>query len=63
MMQSVTVRQILSRHGWTDGMKREPNICTCDHKLQGSNAVFFQSIGLLFCNGCEGWQMIRKPVN
>lgn len=39
-----------------------PRICTCDHKLQGSGAVFFQSVGLLHCSVCRGWQLIRKGV-
>lgn len=37
--------------------------CECDHKLQGTGAVFFQSIGWLYCVNCRGWQRIRKPVS
>lgn len=36
--------------------------CSCDHKLQGSGAVFLQSIGWLYCSNCKGWQRIRKPI-
>lgn len=37
--------------------------CPHDHKLQGTGAVFFQSVGLLRCSLCYGWQLIRKPVS
>lgn len=40
----------------------QPKECTCDHKLQSTGAVFFQSVGLLHCSVCCGWQLIRKPV-
>jgi hypothetical protein len=56
-----TVRQTLQRHGWLAGMTRDPSICCCEHKIIGSGAVFFQSVGLLWCNECSGWQQIRKP--
>lgn len=36
--------------------------CMCDHKLQGTGGVFYQSAGLLYCNECSGVQTIRKPV-
>ena len=39
-----------------------PHECRCDHALIGSGAVFFQSRGILFCNNCRGFQLIRKPV-
>lgn len=38
-----------------------PKICICDHKLQGTG-VFFQSVKLIHCNTCNGWQEVRKPV-
>ena len=39
--------------------------CKCDHKLQGTGAVFFQSLDFLYCAepGCRGFQKIRKPVD
>ena len=37
-------------------------VCTCEHKMQGTGAVFFQSIGWLYCNNYRGWQRIRKPI-
>lgn len=43
-----------------DPEKEKP--CNCDHKLQGSGAVFLQSIGWLYCSNCKGWQRIRKPI-
>jgi len=40
----------------------QPKLCRCDHKLQGTGAVFYQSTKLLQCSNCHGWQMIRKPI-
>lgn len=39
-----------------------PALCRCDHKLQGTGAVFYQSTKLLQCANCKGWQMVRKPI-
>ena len=39
-----------------------PVLCRCDHKLQGTGAVFYQSTKLLQCANCHGWQNIRKPI-
>ena len=39
-----------------------PNECHCDHKLQSTGAIFFQSVGLLHCSVCRGWQKIRKGI-
>lgn len=36
--------------------------CHHDHRLQGTGAVFFQSVGLLRCVRFGGWQVIRKPI-
>lgn len=38
-----------------------PKICEHDHKLQGTGA-FYQSVGLIQCAHCKGWQLIRKPI-
>lgn len=38
-------------------------VCECDHKLNGTGAVFFQSLGILKCAECNGFQAIRKPVD
>ena len=38
-----------------------PKICYHDHKLQGTG-VFYQSVGLIQCADCKGWQLIRKPI-
>lgn len=43
-------------------LKDKPN-CYCDHKLQGSGAVFLQGEFWLMCNNCGGVQPIRKPIN
>ena len=39
-----------------------PKLCACDHKLQGTG-VFYQSVKLIQCTTCNGWQAIRKPIN
>lgn len=36
--------------------------CFHEHKLTGT-AVFFQSLGVLQCNDCGGYQAIKKPLN
>lgn len=36
--------------------------CRHKHKMQGTGAVFFHSIGWLQCNKCKGWQRIRKLI-
>lgn len=38
-----------------------PKICYREHKLQGTG-VFYQSVGLIQCADCKGWQLIRKPI-
>jgi hypothetical protein len=61
-MQSPTLRERLETFGWLDEPKCEPRSCLCDHKLIGTGAVFFQSQGILRCNNCDGFQLIRKPL-
>jgi len=39
-----------------------PLLCLHDHKLQGTGGVFYQSVGLLQCSICYGWQPIRKAI-
>lgn len=41
--------------------EENPKVCTCDHKLQGTG-VFFQSVELIQCATCKGWQPVRKPI-
>lgn len=36
--------------------------CHHKHKSQGTDEVFFHSIGLLRCVRCWGWQVIREPI-
>lgn len=36
--------------------------CQHKHKLQGTGAIFYQSVGLLQCGLCGGWQEIRKGI-
>lgn len=53
---------LLARAADFIGPKSTPTECKHDHKLQGTGAVFYQSVGLLQCGQCGGWQKIRKPV-
>ena len=46
----------------TFSQETDPKLCRCDHKLQGTGAVFYQSTKLLQCANCKGWQMVRKPI-
>lgn len=46
----------------TFSREADPRLCEHDHKLQGTGAVFYQSVQLLQCALCHGWQAIRKPV-
>lgn len=41
--------------------EEDVKICTCQHKLQGTG-VFYQSVGLIQCANCKGWQQVRKPI-
>lgn len=41
--------------------EQAPELCKCDHKLQGTG-VFYQSVKLIQCIRCNGWQDVRKPV-
>lgn len=43
-------------------LKNKPD-CTCKHKLTGTGAVFYQSLGWLYCANCKGVQPIRKPID
>jgi hypothetical protein len=40
----------------------QPVECQHKHELHGTGAVFYQSVGLLQCSYCRGWQLIRKPI-
>lgn len=40
----------------------KPKTCRHKHQLQGTGAVFYQSVGLLQCSRCFGWQLLRKPI-
>ena len=61
--QWITLRNRLELLGYVDTLTPDSNIeCLHDHKLIGTGAVFYQSTGLLQCNHCKGWQLIRKPV-
>ena len=41
--------------------EENPKVYTCDHKLQGTG-VFFQSVQIIQCAACKGWQPVRKPI-
>lgn len=42
-------------------LKDKP-LCTHDHKLSSTGAVFLQGSGWLLCNICGGIQKIRKSM-
>ncbi len=42
--------------------EKDPRECTCPHQLAGTG-VFYQSVGLIQCAACKGWQLIRKPID
>lgn len=42
--------------------EKEAKECVCDHQLAGTG-VFYQSVGLIQCADCKGWQLIRKPID
>lgn len=55
------IRELLVRFDWispTEGAV----MCMHNHKLGGTGAIFFQSQGLLYCNLCKGFQLIRHPL-
>ena len=41
--------------------EENPKICACPHELQGTG-VFYQSVLLIQCITCNGWQKVRKPI-
>lgn len=40
----------------------EPQLCLCTHKLAATGGIFYHSVGLIQCNNCRGWQLIRKVI-
>lgn len=38
-------------------------VCRHKHELNGSGAVFYQSLGFLQCAKCGKFQAIKKPLN
>jgi len=38
-----------------------PKVCTCKHERLGTG-VFYNSVGLIQCVMCNGWQDMRKPI-
>ena len=39
-----------------------PIECEHKHKLQGTGAVYYYSVGLIQCVECLGWQLIKKQI-
>jgi hypothetical protein len=37
--------------------------CRHKHKLNGTGAVFYQSLGFLECGKCRKFQAIKKPLS
>jgi hypothetical protein len=62
--QWITLRKRLESLGFADTLTPDASIeCLHDHQLIGTGAVFYQSTGLLQCDHCKGWQLIRKPIS
>ena len=60
-MGAVTMRDVRPQILAFAGDER-PHRCRHKHRLQGTGAVFYQSVGLLQCSRCGGWQKIKKPI-
>jgi hypothetical protein len=45
------------------GLSESPELCGCKHQLQGTGAVFYQSIMVLYCINCGGFQTITRPIS
>lgn len=60
-MGSVAMRELRPQIKSFAGDER-PKRCRHKHQLHGTGAVFFQSVGLLQCSRCGGWQKIKKPI-
>lgn len=43
-------------------IETNPTECKHNHKLQGTGAVYYYSVGLIQCLECGGWQEIRKQI-
>lgn len=37
-----------------------PKECKCDHNIRDTGGIFMYSFGVIKCNHCQGWQLIRK---
>ena len=42
--------------------EQRPKTCRHKHRLQNTGGIFYQSVGLMQCAKCRGWQEIRKGV-
>lgn len=55
MLSDATQKQIAEFNG------RPGHECQHKHRYEGTGGVFFQSVGLMRCIHCGGWQRIREP--
>lgn len=56
------IRTLLDRFQWLKPDDLAMPLCAHDHQLANTGAIFFQSQGLLYCNRCKGFQLIRHPL-
>lgn len=52
---------------WLDRVRvfsgeEKPRRCRHKHQLQNTGGVFYQSMQLIQCARCGGWQAVRKPI-
>ena len=61
----MSAAEIARGHGLAASYGRPPfqvwSNCGHSHSLTGT-AVFYQSLGVLQCNKCSGYQAIKKPL-
>lgn len=62
MSEMVRVEKLEKRVKAFTGKDEPVYECQHKHKLQGTGAIFYQSVGLLQCGLCGGWQEIRKGI-
>jgi len=62
MSELERITELLKRHSWLEDLTEPPAICQHNHKASGTGAVFLDSQGILFCNECRGFQIIKRKL-
>jgi hypothetical protein len=55
-MESAT--DLAKRHALHDN----PHKCTCKHDRIATGGIFYNSLGVLECINCHGWQLIKQKI-